>query len=57
MGWSKINTDAAFSEENKKGATSSIIRDDKACSIRHKQSGMSVVLMFAPWRPWRARMA
>jgi len=29
VGWSKINTDAAFSEESKQGATSSIIRDDQ----------------------------
>jgi hypothetical protein len=28
-GWSKVNTDAAFSEDSKKGATTSVIRDDQ----------------------------
>jgi hypothetical protein len=28
-GWSKVNTDATFSEDSKKGATTSVIRDDQ----------------------------
>jgi hypothetical protein len=28
VGWSKINTDAAFTEESKQGATSAVVRDE-----------------------------
>lgn len=33
VGWSKINTDAAFSEHSRQGATSTVIRDDQGAFL------------------------
>jgi len=54
VGWSKINTDAAFTEESKQGATSAVVRDEHGAFQAHKLSGMIMDLMPVPWKHWLA---
>jgi hypothetical protein len=52
----KINTDAAFSDESKQGATSCIIRDHRGGFYAAQAKWYGEAMMRALWRRWHVEI-